>query len=143
MTSPSVHANALVVGGAGILIRGASKAGKSSLTVALIQAAQSQGLASALIGDDRVFLRMDEGRLMAAGHPAIRGQIHLRGFGIVDMPSEDSAPVKLVIDLVREQLNMPTVSSRVKVEGLWVEQLKILERSQTPDLLMVILEKIR
>ena len=143
MTSPSVHANALVVGGAGILIRGASKAGKSSLTVALIQAAQSQGLASALIGDDRVFLRMDEGRLMAAGHPAIRGQIHVRGFGIVDMPSEDSAPVKLVIDLVREQLNMPTVSSRVKVEGLWVEQLKILERSQTPDLLMVILEKIR
>jgi serine kinase of HPr protein (carbohydrate metabolism regulator) len=143
MTSPSVHANALVVGGAGILIRGASKAGKSSLTVALIQAAQSQGLASALIGDDRVFLRMDEGRLMAAGHPAIRGQIHVRGFGIVDMPSEDSAPVKLVIDLVREQLNMPTVSSRVKVEGLWVEQLKIMERSQTPDLLMVILEKIR
>ena len=44
MTPPaSIHACALIVDEAGLLIRGASGAGKSSLVLALIAAAQAQG----------------------------------------------------------------------------------------------------
>lgn len=143
MTAPSIHANALVVEGVGVLIRGASKAGKSTLTVALIQAAQARGLSAALVGDDRIFLEAQNGRLMASGHPAIRGQLHVRDFGIVDMPSVDSAPVQLVVDLVRENPDSMVPSSRIMLEGVGVERIKSMERGPLPDIIMFILEKIR
>ena len=143
MSTPSIHANAIVVEGAGILIRGPSKAGKSTLSVALIHAAQARGLNAALVGDDRIFLEEKDGRLIARGHPAIRGQLHVRGFGIIDMPSADSAPVVLVIDLVPEKPEASALFSRIELEGLRIERLKWLQRSQSPDILMLILEKIR
>jgi len=143
MTAPSIHANALLVQGVGILIRGASKAGKSTLTVALIHEAQARGLSAILVEDDRIFLQAQNGQLIASGHPAIRGQLHVRDFGIVDMPSVASAPVQLVVDLVREKLASTAVSSRIILEGIGVERIKFTERSPLPDIIMFILEKIR
>lgn len=49
-----VHGTAAVVGEAGVLIRGASGAGKSSLALALVDAAAARGLFARLVGDDRI-----------------------------------------------------------------------------------------
>lgn len=98
----SLHANAVALGEAGVLIRGRSRAGKSSLAAALIAAVRQAGRFAALIGDDRIRLSLQNGRLVARGHPAIRGMIELRGQGIVSMPHEPAAIVHLVVDLLAE-----------------------------------------
>ncbi|TAL77288.1 MAG: hypothetical protein EPN75_13060 [Beijerinckiaceae bacterium] len=98
----SLHANAIALGETGVLIRGGSGAGKSSLAATLIAAVRQAGRFAALIGDDRIRLSLQNGRLVARGHPAIRGMIELRGQGIVPMPHEPAAIVRLVVDLLPE-----------------------------------------
>jgi HPr kinase/phosphorylase len=92
-----LHASAIVIGEAGVLIRGPSGAGKSSLAFALIAAAQGAGFFARLVGDDRVGIEVQGGRLIARGHPAILGKIERRGHGIFQMPALPAAIVRLVI----------------------------------------------
>jgi serine kinase of HPr protein (carbohydrate metabolism regulator) len=94
-----LHANALLVGEAAVLIRGPSGAGKSRLTLALIEAGPRRGLFTCLIGDDRVAVAAQAGRLVVSAHPAIAGQIEDRGTGIVHRPHEAGGVVKLLVDL--------------------------------------------
>ena len=92
--SETVTASAVVYRGAGVLIRGAPGAGKSTLALMLI-ADDGQ-----LVGDDRVHLGACHGRIIASGHGAVRGQIELRGRGLIERPFEPSAVVRLVVDLI-------------------------------------------
>ena len=96
---PTIHACALRIGEAGLLIRGASRSGKSSLTLALIEEAKAQGRPARLVADDRFGLRHEEGALYAQPHPAIAGQIEKRGFGILTLPHEPRVRLTHVIDL--------------------------------------------
>ena len=98
-----VHANALVVNGQGILIRGASKSGKSSLTLALIAAAERAGQSASLVGDDRIGLRVSDGALIASGHPRIAGMIEVRGTGIAQRSFTGEARIVLVVDLIEAE----------------------------------------
>ena len=98
----SIHANALVVGEAGVIVRGASGSGKSSLTLALLALARERRIFARLIGDDRVLLRVAGGRLLASGAPLTRGLIERRGQGIVSSPIEACAIVRLVVDLLAD-----------------------------------------
>ncbi len=95
-----IHANALVVNGQGILIRGASKSGKSSLTLALIAVAGRAGQSAILVGDDRIGLRVRNGALIASGHPLIAGMIEVRGAGIAQLRFTGEARIVLVVDLI-------------------------------------------
>jgi HPr kinase/phosphorylase len=94
-----VHATALAIGEAGVLIRGRSGAGKSRLTLELIAEAGRRGLFARLAADDRVALHSRGGRLIARGHPTIAGRIESRGEGILEMGYEPAIVVRLVIDL--------------------------------------------
>ena len=96
----SLHASALVLGEAGVLIRGPSGSGKSALTLALLQLAGDRCLFARLIGDDRVLIRAQSGRILAQGAPAIHGLVERRGYGIVGAPTEACAVVRLVVDLL-------------------------------------------
>ena len=102
---PTIHANALVVDETGLLIRGASRSGKSSLTLALIEEARAQGRTALLVADDRVGLGIENGALIASPHPAIAGQIERRGTGILTLPHAARARLTHVIDLLS---NAPT-----------------------------------
>ena len=93
----SLHATAVMIGEAGLLIRGSSGAGKSSLAFALIAAAGGAGFFARLVGDDRVEIEARSGRLIARGHPAILGQIERRGQGIFEMAALPAAIVRMVI----------------------------------------------
>jgi HPr kinase/phosphorylase len=96
----TIHATGVVIGEAGIVIRGVSGAGKSSLALALLEGAAQSGFFGALIGDDRLLLSVSHGRLIARGHPAIFGQIEQRGVGILQLGAEPAAVVRLVVDIL-------------------------------------------
>lgn len=94
----AIHATAVVVREAGVLIRGRSRAGKSSLALALIELGQDRDFHARLVGDDRVFVRALNGRVLVEPHPAILGKIEQRGVGILDVPYQPHAVVRLVVD---------------------------------------------
>jgi HPr kinase/phosphorylase len=98
--SISIHASAVAVGEAGIIIRGAAGAGKSSLALGLITAAQRAAWFARLVGDDRIELRRRGGRLIARGHPLVRGMVERRGQGIVHVAHEGAVVARLVIDIL-------------------------------------------
>ncbi len=100
MPEIDVHASAVAIKEAGVLIRGASGSGKSCLALALIAATHAAGAFSRLIGDDRIKLENRHGRLIARGHPRILGRIEQRGVGILRLPFLSAAVIRLVIHLV-------------------------------------------
>lgn len=121
-----IHASALVVGERGVLIRGASGAGKSRLAAALRHAAAVEGHFAQLVGDDRVALSARGGRLLAAGHPAIAGLIERRGIGLCKAPVLSPAVIGHVVDLVPESSRMPgDTESTVRLEGVNLPYLQV------------------
>lgn len=90
-----IHATAVAIGGAAVLLRGPSSSGKSDLALRLIQAG------AVLVADDRCDLSVTRGRLFVSAPAIIRGLIEVRGVGILPMRHRAKAPVSLVIDLVK------------------------------------------
>jgi HPr kinase/phosphorylase len=90
----------VVVGESGILIRGASGAGKSRLAAALVSQARERGEFAAWVADDRVIVTACGRRLVAAAHPLIAGRYEARGLGILHEPHEPSVIVRLLVDLL-------------------------------------------
>lgn len=91
-----VHATCVSVGGAGVLLRGASGSGKSDLALRLVDAG------ALLVADDQVDLAADPtATLLTATAPErLAGLIEVRGLGILPAPATPSAFVRLVVDLV-------------------------------------------
>jgi serine kinase of HPr protein (carbohydrate metabolism regulator) len=107
----TLHASCVSVGEAGILIRGLSGAGKSTLARELIDEAARHGRFARLVCDDRVRVANRSGRLVATGVPEIAGKLEARGLGILQVPYEKSAVVRLVVDgLVKESERFPEES---------------------------------
>jgi serine kinase of HPr protein (carbohydrate metabolism regulator) len=95
----TVHATCILIGEAGILIRGEPGSGKSRLARDLLTAAERDGGFARLVADDRVQLMLRGGRLLARPAPAIAGLLEVRGLGLVRVPHEPAAVVRLVVDL--------------------------------------------
>jgi HPr kinase/phosphorylase len=92
-TAPPIHASCVMRFGRGVLIRGASGAGKSSLALQLM----AQGWM--LVADDYVCLRAAQGQLMAESPPQLRGLIEVCGVGIMPAPARLAARIDLIVDL--------------------------------------------
>ncbi len=92
----TVHGSAVAIDGRGILIRGRSGSGKSSLVLGLIDRDPAR---TRLVADDRVALAVDGDRLVATVPAAIAGKLEVRGIGVVDLPHVPSCPVALVVDI--------------------------------------------
>lgn len=98
----AIHATGVAIGGAALLILGASGSGKSRLACSLM-ARTSRRLPIQLIGDDRIVLR-PSGELIARPHPRIAGFIERRGLGIVATGFVEAAPVRGVVTLGQVEL---------------------------------------
>jgi HPr kinase/phosphorylase len=98
----TLHASCVVVGEAGILIRGPAGSGKSLLARDLILDAERLGRFARLVSDDRVRISNGNGRVLATAVPPIAGKLEARGFGLLTMPYENSAIVRMVIDCLSE-----------------------------------------
>jgi len=100
MEIATVHASAVLVGARAVLIRGPAGAGKSRLALALLQAAEAGLLRFArLVGDDRVHLEAQHGRLLVRPAAALAGLIEIRGLGIRSLEHAPIAVVGLVVDV--------------------------------------------
>jgi HPr kinase/phosphorylase len=122
---PYIHATALAIGEAGILIRGPSGAGKSRLALDLIAEARRRGLFGRLVGDDRIAIASRGGRLIARGHPTIAGQIESRGEGILDLNCEPAVVIRLVVDLGEGAApeRLPGARTAVSLHGIALPRL--------------------
>ncbi len=104
-----LHGTVVSIGGRGVLLRGASGAGKSDLALRLI------ALGAVLVADDQVRLRPDGARLLASPPDSIAGLIELRGVGIRRLPYEADVPLALVVDLVAPE-DVERLPDRAAVE---------------------------
>jgi HPr kinase/phosphorylase len=103
----SVHASCVAIGEAGVLIRGRSGAGKSSLARKVVEEALSLGCFARLVSDDRTLLERRGGRLLAKPHPAVAGRIEVRGLGIAKTPHEEAVRLCLIVDVAGDVAALP------------------------------------
>jgi serine kinase of HPr protein (carbohydrate metabolism regulator) len=111
MAETTLHASCVVVRDAGVLIRGASGSGKSSLARQILLEADRAGCFARLVCDDRVGVERRNGRLIAKAVPAIAGITEIRGMGLLTMPYEMLAVVRWVIDLGSAPARLPDAAS--------------------------------
>jgi HPr kinase/phosphorylase len=95
----SLHATAVIHGESGVLILGPSGSGKSALALALMARARGAGAFGALVGDDRIFVRQAQGRLIASGAANMAGIIERRMVGLIAVPHERATILRLAVEL--------------------------------------------
>lgn len=105
LSSETVHATCVAIAGRGVLLHGASGAGKSDLALRLVDRG------AAFVSDDYTLVRREgapgSGRLIATAPATIAGMMEVRGLGVVELPGLASAPVALLIVLDAEVERMP------------------------------------
>lgn len=96
----TIHASTVAIEGRAVMIVGASGAGKSDLALRLIDRGAT------LVSDDYTEIVGAGGTLAASAPATIRGQIEVRGLGIVPMPWDDAVPVALAVrvDVMPERM---------------------------------------
>jgi serine kinase of HPr protein (carbohydrate metabolism regulator) len=88
-----VHATAVALDGAVVLLRGPSGSGKSDLALRLIDRG------ACLVADDQTALLRRGNVLYASPPPPIAGKLEVRGVGIVEIDHATDQPVAAVFDL--------------------------------------------
>lgn len=90
----TIHGTSVLISGAGVLLCGKSGAGKSDLALRLID----QG--AVLIADDRVEVRVDQGKVTASAPASLAGLLEVRGVGLMRVPFASEGELHLVVDMV-------------------------------------------
>ncbi|MCI4680460.1 HPr kinase/phosphatase C-terminal domain-containing protein [Rhodoblastus acidophilus] len=93
----------MALGEKGVLIRGRSGVGKSSLALALVDAWRRRGDFARLVGDDCVLARIRGGRAVLSPHHAVAGLAEWRGIGLLPQDFEQNAVLALIVDLESDQ----------------------------------------
>lgn len=102
----TLHATTIAIGGRGVLIEGASGAGKSDLALRLIDRG------ARLVADDRTIVARRGAHIVATCPTPIAGKIEVRGLGIVAVESVAEAPLALVVLLSKDIERMPKTAHR-------------------------------
>jgi serine kinase of HPr protein (carbohydrate metabolism regulator) len=121
----TVHASAVLLRETGVLIRGASGSGKSSLLLELLR--RDAGRAH-LVADDRVILSPMHGRLVADVPASLAGLLEVRGLGVVKLPHIAPVLIRLIVDLAapEECRRMPEeAEQRTEIRGISLPRLSL------------------
>jgi len=110
--SETVHATSVAIGGIGVLLIGASGAGKSDLALRLID----EG--AALISDDYTLAHAHDGRLLLRAPEAIAGKLEIRHLGLVDMAHVQDVPAGLAVRLDEKPERMPEHVPTILLAGI-------------------------
>ena len=114
ISSETLHASCVAIGGRAVLIEGLSGSGKSDLALRLIDRG------AALVSDDYTIVRRNAGTLTASAPPNITGLIEVRGIGLVAMPFESDVPVALIISISDNIERLPDDSNVRLIAGISV-----------------------
>jgi HPr kinase/phosphorylase len=106
-----LHASVVALDARGLLILGASGAGKSALALSLM------ALGARLVADDRTLLVREDGALWASCPATIRGRIEARGIGILAADAISSVRIAAVVDLDRPETERLPADRRIAILG--------------------------
>ena len=112
LSSESVHASSVAIGGRAVLLAGRPGMGKSDLSLRLIDRGAT------LISDDYTHVRRIEGRAIASAPPTIIGKIEVRGIGIIETPTAQDVPVALYVELDTAPERLPEPGETRTVAGV-------------------------
>lgn len=128
--SDNIHATAIAVGDRGILVIGASGAGKTSLSLTLVAQVRQAGGFASLVADDQVLVSAAGGRLVGRCAEQIAGLVELRGLGPRPVEHLPNVVVDLVVRLVpAADAQRFAEPETVTICGCSLPQLKLKERS--------------
>jgi HPr kinase/phosphorylase len=127
-----LHASCVAFGDVGVLIRGKSGSGKSSLCLRLIDGEGfglgTTALCAILVADDQVVISPSGSTLFASPPTALAGKLEIRGLGIIALPHQPTAHLGMVIDLLSageiERLPEPA-ALQATVEGVTLPRLAL------------------
>lgn len=125
-----VHATCVALGRKAALLRGPSGSGKSDLALRFLFLARRGPAAlepPALVADDQVLVRRDGDRVLATAPESIKGQIEVRGVGIVGVKLVAEAEVVLVVDLVEpgQVERLPSSGPTAQLAGIDLPLLRL------------------
>jgi serine kinase of HPr protein (carbohydrate metabolism regulator) len=112
LSSETLHASAVAIGGRAVLIGGRSGTGKSDLALRLIDRG------AVLISDDYTYVHRVKGQALAGAPPNIAGRIEVRGVGIVEREAVADIPVALFVDLEGQPERLPRGEDRITIAGV-------------------------
>jgi len=112
LSSETVHASTVAIGGRAVLITGPSGSGKSDLALRLLD----RGFV--LVSDDQTIVSRDGDRLLASAPATIAGKLEVRGIGIVEVETVQDVQVALAVELRGDFERMPQDSRERPLLGL-------------------------
>ncbi len=99
--APLLHGTCIAIKDQGVLILGASGAGKSDLALRLIDRG------AALVGDDYLEARVDDGQLFLSAPTALQGRLEVRQIGLLRLPWQARALIALIVRLGERPERLP------------------------------------
>jgi HPr kinase/phosphorylase len=115
----ALHATAVEIDGAAILLVGASGSGKSDMALRLIDRG------AVLVADDAVHIVEISDQPHLQADAALSGRMEIRGIGIFDMDCADESPLRLVVELGADGVRLPESWPLREVAGWSVPALRL------------------
>ncbi len=112
LTSETIHASTISIGGIGVLLTGISGSGKSDLALRLIDRG------AVLVSDDYTILTRKGDHLIASAPSTIRGKIEAHGLGLLDIATTEHVPARLIIALGEPITRFPESRESRTIMGL-------------------------
>ena len=137
LSSETLHASCVVIGGRAVLIEGPSGSGKSDLALRLIDRGAK------LVSDDYTIVRRVQGKLVATAAPNIAGLIEVRGIGLVAMPFESDVPVSLIVTNVDQVARLPESDLNRTIAGVAVPVATVAPLDPSAPIKVEMLLKLR
>lgn len=117
-----VHATTIDIAGLGVLIFGASGAGKSDLALRLI------GEGALLVADDQTEVEIVGGARLRASMPKrIAGLIEARGVGVVRAPTKLATDLRLAVSLIAAEVERMPESRTWSLPGQAEPRIPLME----------------
>jgi HPr kinase/phosphorylase len=139
----TVHASCVLIGEAGLLIRGPSGSGKSTLAREVVSRAGLAGRFGRWVSDDRTRLEARHGRLVARPVEPLGGFAEIRGIGIVRQAFESTAIVRLAVDLGEDPPRYPEEQDKhIVLCGVMVPRIQIRGGAMSADVVLACLSNV-
>jgi serine kinase of HPr protein (carbohydrate metabolism regulator) len=107
-----MHGTTIAIDGRGILLCGASGAGKSDLALRMIEAGAE------LVADDQTALSVEAGTLYAQAPDALQGLLEVRGVGILTLPFRQKVALALIATLTNDPIDRLPDHAQDSIEGV-------------------------